>query len=292
MRIDLHTHSDRSDGTLPPDVVIAEAARAGLDVVALTDHDSFDGWGDAAEAARVHGVTLVRGVEVSCRYAGHGVHLLGYLPDPTYAPLTTELQRILDGRNLRLPRILERLRDRGIDITLEDVRAVSHDATATGRPHVADALVRLGVVQDRTEAFVRYLGPGGPAYVDRYAADLVAMIGLLRDAGGVSVVAHPWSGRHDQSALSAEAFSAFREAGLAGIEVDHQDHDPTTRSRLADLARELDLVATGSSDFHGAGKVDHDLGVNTTAPEQFERLMDLARAARAAAGRGSDLVPV
>jgi predicted metal-dependent phosphoesterase TrpH len=287
MRIDLHTHSDRSDGTLSPTELVRHAVGAGLDVVALTDHDTFEGWEEARAAARRHGITLVPGLEISCRYAGQSVHLLGYLPDPSYEPLVHELQRVLDGRSSRLPAILERLRSLGIEIDLDDVRSVSSEAAATGRPHVADALVSLGVVTDRDEAFERFLAPGGPAYVDRYAADLPTMVGLVREAGGVSVLAHPWARRYDHSALTGQALAELKAAGLSGVEVDHEDHTQETRRRLRAVATELDLVATGSSDFHGTGKSGFEIGCNTTDPEQFARLMSLAAEAAAAAGRSA-----
>ncbi|MFT4008464.1 MAG: PHP domain-containing protein [Nocardioidaceae bacterium] len=285
MRIDLHTHSDRSDGTLSPAELVGAAARAGLDVVAITDHDCFAGWAEAIRAGREHGVKVLRGVEVSTRFRGASVHLLGYLPDPAYEPLTAELDAILAGRNDRMPQIVGRLQDLGIAITEADVAAVSGEAAASGRPHVADALVGLGVVTSRDEAFARYLGPSGPAYVDRYAAGLERMIELIREAGGVSVVAHPW-GRYEHRGLDAEGFAELRALGLDGIEVDHQDHDAPTRDRLRALATDLDLIVTGSSDFHGAGKVGHELGCNTTAPEQLEHLLDAARRHAAASGRG------
>ncbi len=292
MRIDLHTHSDRSDGTLAPAELVRHASEVGIDVLAITDHDCFSGWDEAAQAAGACGVTLVRGVEISCRYAGRGVHLLGYLPDPGYPPLQEELARVLQGRSSRLPAVLDRLQALGVVIEVEDVRRVSTETAAMGRPHVADALVALGVVGDRDEAFATYLGPGGPAYVDRYAADLPSMIETIARAGGVSVLAHPWAARYDHSALTLEGLTTLKEAGLSGLEVDHQDHGPAARKELRALARELDLVVTGSSDFHGAGKTDHDLGCNTTAPHEYERLMDLAASAAEASGRTAPAVVV
>jgi 3',5'-nucleoside bisphosphate phosphatase len=285
VRIDLHTHSDRSDGTMSPTELVEHAAEVGIDVLALTDHDCFAGWEEAAGAAERVGVSLVRGIEISCRFAGESTHLLGYLPDPTYAPLVAELDRVLDGRNSRLPALLARLRELGIDIDIHDVRRVAGEAAAMGRPHVADALVDLGVVVNRDEAFARYLGSGRPAYIDRYAADLTEMIGLIAAAGGVSVVAHPWASRHDSSALDEDAFAALKQAGLAGLEVDHQDHTAAKRAALRELADDLDLVATGSSDFHGTGKVNFDLGCNTTDRGQYERLLALAAVAAATSGR-------
>jgi predicted metal-dependent phosphoesterase TrpH len=285
VRIDLHAHSNRSDGTTSPAAVVRHAHDVGLDVLGLTDHDTTEGWAEAAGAAVEIGVTLVRGIELSCKLAGHGVHLLAYLPDPTYPPLAEELDRVLEGRDARLPAVLDRLRDLGIDIDAEDVRRVSGDAAALGRPHVADAMVAKGVVRDRTEAFDRYLGPQGPAYVRRYAADLYRMLDTVTAAGGVSVVAHPWASRHNHDALDEAGLAGLKDAGLAGVEVDHQDHDPATRDRLRAVARDLDLVVTGSSDYHGSGKADHELGCNSTAPEEFERLCGLAAKAAAASGR-------
>ena len=285
MRIDLHTHSDRSDGTESPGGLVHRARDHRIDVLGLTDHDTTEGWQEAETVAARLGVTLVRGIEVSCTHQGSGVHLLAYLPDPTYQPLATELQRILDGRSSRLPTTLARLRDLGIDIGVEDVRRVSGQTAATGRPHVADALVALGVVVDRNEAFDRYLGPQGPAYVGRYAADLETMIRTVREAGGVTVLAHPWANRHDHTALDEDGLGRLRDGGLSGVEVDHEDHDAATRATLRAVAARLDLVATGSSDHHGIGKVGHELGCNTTGVEQLERLLDLAQQSSAASGR-------
>jgi len=285
VRIDLHTHSDRSDGTTTPKELVSRAGKRGIDVLALTDHDTTEGWGEAAEAAAHEGLTLVRGIEVSCKLEGSAVHLLSYLPDPTYEPLAAELGRILEGRNARLPATLAKLRRIGIEIEEEDVRRVAGDAAAMGRPHVADALVEKGVVQDRGEAFDTYLGSRGPAYVNRYAAPLEEMVRLVAAAGGVSVVAHPWGRRYTHKALDEARFASLKDAGLAGIEVDHQDHEEPDREALRSIARNLDLVVTGSSDYHGEGKVDHDLGCNTTDPEEFTRLVELSRASAAASGR-------
>lgn len=284
MRIDLHTHSLASDGTDTPGDLVRAAHAVGLDVVALTDHDATAGWDEAARAAEEVGISLVRGLEISTRYAGRSVHLLAYLPDPTHPGLCAALGRIIDGRRERTPAIVAALRAHGIEITEDDVRREAGRSMAAGRPHVADALVRLGVVTDRTHAFGLLLNPGRPGYVDRYAAELTDMIALVVAAGGVTVLAHPW-GRSGRSVLDATALESLRGIGLAGVEVDHQDHDAATRAALRGLANDLDLVVTGSSDHHGLGKVDHDLGVNTTAPEEFERLVGLAADAARASGR-------
>lgn len=284
MRIDLHTHSQASDGTQTPRELVRAAHEAGLDVVAVTDHDTAEGWDEATEAADEVGITLVRGLEVSTRFAGKGAHLLAYLPDPTYEPLQHALQLILDGRNARVPIALERLRELGFEITLEDVHRAGGDTAAYGRPHIADALVALGAFKDRSAVFRELLNPGRPAYVDRYAAPLEEMIRTVDEAGGVTVLAHPW-GRHGPTALGEVQIERLKELGLAGLEVDHQDHDDDARSRLRGIAEDLDLIVTGSSDHHGSGKVDHELGCNTTSPEQLERLLDLADAAARRSGR-------
>lgn len=284
MRIDLHTHSLASDGTEAPGDLVHAAKAAGLDVVGLTDHDATAGWDEAADAAAEVGITLVRGIEISTRHKDRSVHLLAYLPDPTHPALVQALDQVLEGRRSRTPAIVAALREHGIDITEEDVHRESDSSVAAGRPHVADALVRLGHARNRNQAFTELLNPGRAGYVHRYATPLTEMIGVVRDAGGVSVIAHPW-GRGGEQVLGAETLAELRDAGLAGIEVDHQDHDARAREQLRDIARDLDLVITGSSDYHGLGKLDHELGVNTTALDQFERLVELAAAAARDSGR-------
>lgn len=274
MKIDLHAHSNRSDGTDSPAELIENARAAGLDVIAITDHDSTEGWEEADGAAKRAGITLVHGIEISTKLEGKSVHLLGYEFDPKHAPLTIELRRIIDGRISRLPATLERLRGLGIDIHADDVRAQSTNAAAMGRPHVADALVVLGVVKNRDEAFDRYLMPGKPAYVDRYAADLPTAIGLVKAAGGKAVLAHPWS-RGSNRVLTRDRIGALADAGLDGLEVDHNDHGAEDRAALREIARDFGLARTGSSDYHGTGKVDFPLGRNTTEPDQYRRLLDL-----------------
>lgn len=286
MRIDLHTHSRVSDGTDSPADLVRSAAAAGLDVVALTDHDTADGWAEAAETALKVGVGFVPGIEISTRHHGHGVHLLAYLVDPSDPALAAELARIRGGRTHRLPLMVERLNELGIDLTVEEVLAGSADATSSGRPHVADALVARGVVADRSEAFDRFLGAGRPAHVDRYSADLLATLALVRDAGGVSVIAHPW-GRSGRRQPDATELARLQQAGLVGLEADHQDHDAEVRRELRGIAAELDLIVTGSSDYHGTGKVGHPLGVNTTAPAEYERLMAAARRQRSGTAHGT-----
>ncbi|TDD23190.1 PHP domain-containing protein [Kribbella turkmenica] len=282
MRIDLHTHSNRSDGTDPVDVLLAQAERAGLDVIALTDHDTADGWADGRRAAEELGIGFVPGIEISCKLNGISVHLLGYLPDPSYPELAEELRIVRDGRTDRIPSIVARLNGLGVPLTVDEVLAQATGTPSVGRPHVADALVANGTVANRSEAFDRFLADGKPGHVSHYAIDPGRAIDLVRAAGGVPVIAHPW-GRSSYKVITADTIARLvDDHGLAGIEVDHQDHSPESRTTLRGIARELGIIYTGSSDHHGVGKIDHELGVNSTEPEQFERLLEVAKANAAA----------
>ncbi len=266
MRIDLHAHSAISDGTDTPAALVAEAARAGLDVVALTDHDTFDGLPEALAAAGPAGVRVVPGIEMSAEVDGVSVHLLGYGCRTDDRALLDELALIRRGRSGRIPAMLEALAALGMPLDADVLARVSGNATSIGRPHLADALVAQGYVADRTEAFDRLLADDGPAFVPRYAAALAPAIGLIRAAGGVAVIAHPW-GRVSRGVLPEAYLAELAERGLDGIEVDHNDHDRPTREELRALAGRHGLLVTGSSDYHGTGKRDHGLGVNTTTPE-------------------------
>lgn len=284
MRIDLHAHSTVSDGTDRPDELVRRAAEAGLDVVAITDHDTVDGWPAARCAGAETDVLVVPGVEISTRLNHAGVHVLAYIFDPAYPPLADELVRVRESRANRLPDMIRLLAKAGMPLEVADVLTVAGSASSIGRPHVADALVAKGYVANRADAFTRLLSDGGPAYVPRYAPATAGVIRMVREAGGVSVLAHPW-GRGSRATLDATAIGLLAEMGLAGIEVDHEDHDDADRAALREIASTLGLLVTGSSDYHGAGKVGHILGVNTTDPAEFDRLLVLAQAAAAAAGR-------
>lgn len=274
-RIDLHTHSAVSDGTDSPTEVVARAARLGLAGVALTDHDTDAGLAEAFAAGQRYGIEVIGGMEVSTKYAGRSVHLLAYGVDAAAPELAAELARIREGRADRLGPVLAKLAELGVGVSEADVRAQVGDSPSVGRPHIADALVAAGHVRSRREAFDRFLADDGPAHVERYAVDLERALRLVRDAGGVAVIAHPW-GRSTRGVLTPEVLSGLAaEHGLDGIEVDHQDHNPPVRRQLRRLASQLGLLATGSSDYHGTGKVDHELGCNTTAPEVADALRSL-----------------
>ena len=275
MRVDLHTHSLISDGTDTPAELVANAAAAGLAVVALTDHDTFDGLPEAMGAGERIGIEVVPGLELSCSREHQSVHLLAYGADPADPALAEEMSLVRDGRTGRLRPVLIKLAELGVPVSEEEVLAFVGSSPSVGRPHIADALVAAGHVKDRKEAFDRFLADGGPAHVSRYAIDIGRGVDLVHGAGGVAVIAHPWGRGREQLLPQSVLTELVVEHGLDGIEVDHQDHDAAARAGLRQLADRLGVLATGSSDYHGSGKVDHDLGVNTTDPDTYARLRAL-----------------
>ncbi|HEY3881672.1 MAG TPA: PHP domain-containing protein [Trebonia sp.] len=277
VRIDLHVHSNASDGTDDPALVMRRAAAAGLDVVALTDHDTQAGVGEA-RAALPDGLTLVPGMELSCQLGERSVHLLGYLFDPADPDLGAETARARDDRVYRAKAMTARLAELGTGVTWDQVSAIAGDAVV-GRPHLARALVAAGAIESTADAFTdEWIGDGGRAFVGRYAPGLTRAVGLIRAAGGVPVLAHPRSPGYEVPYAVIEELAG---AGLGGIEVFHFDHDEAERVRLAALAASLDLIVTGGSDDHGAyspgpagaGNGGPGLGSDTTPPAQLERLL-------------------
>ncbi|MGL5867134.1 MAG: PHP domain-containing protein [Dermatophilaceae bacterium] len=265
---DAHTHSSASDGTEDPGLVVQRAAEAGLAAIALTDHDTTRGWAAAAAAARRTGVTLVPGIEVSTERGGQSIHLLAYLPDPAHPELAAELERARASRNRRLDRMVELMAADGIPVTVASVRAEVADGATPGRPHIADALVRAGVVGSRDQAFGSLLGPDSRYYVSHYAPDPVRAVEVVRAAGGVPVVAHAWSATRQQVVPDA-VLEEMAAAGLAGLEVHHRDHDADAVRHLTGLAAGLGLFTTGASDYHGTGKANR-LGEHSTSLETLD----------------------
>ena len=269
MRADLHVHSSASDGTDPPAEVMRRAARAGLDVVALTDHDTVAGHAEARRAL-AGSLILLPGMELSCRLDGRSLHLLAYLFDPDHPELAAELARIRDDRVLRARAMVDRLADLGVDIGWDQVAAIAGPAVV-GRPHIARAMAASGAIAAPREAFTRdWIADGGRAYVGRYALDPVRAIGLVRAAGGVAVLAHPRAGR--DTWVSDEQIAGLAAAGLAGLEVFHPDQSDAERARLLALAHDLGLVATGGSDDHGS-LTGHRLGGETTGADAYQALL-------------------
>lgn len=277
MRIDLHTHSNASDGTDPPAEVMCQARAAGLDVVALTDHDTAAGHGEAVREAP-EGLTFVPGMELSCRMHGHSVHMLAYLFDPADPGLAAECARIRDDRVRRAEAMVARLAELGTGVTWEQVTALA-DGGVVGRPHIARALAADGAVDEPAKAFTKeWIGMGGRAYVGRYALDPARAIALIRAAGGVAVLAHPRAGR-DSWMVPDDVLAGLAETGLHGVEVRHPEQEGSARLRLEALAGELGLVASGGSDDHGA-LTGHRIGCETIAAESYERLMAAATGAQ------------
>jgi predicted metal-dependent phosphoesterase TrpH len=270
VRADLHTHSTASDGTLPPAEVVRRARAAGLDVIALTDHDTVAGHQEAREALP-NGLTLLPGMELSCRLDGHSVHILAYLFDPAQPELAAELAAIRGSRVARARAIVERLRALGVPVTWDQVSAIAGEGVV-GRPHIARALVGAGAIGAPEDAFgPDWIGPGGRAYVSRYALDPERAIDLVRQAGGVTVLAHP-RGSDRGWQIPDEAIAGLAAAGLTGVEVNHPDQDQAKRDSLAGLAARLGLVASGGSDDHGA-LTGHRIGSETIDPGEYERLI-------------------
>lgn len=283
MRIDLHAHSTASDGTDTPAELVRNAAVAGLDVVALTDHDTVGGYAEAI-AALPPGLTLVTGAELSCRLDGIGVHMLAYLFDPREPELHAERELVRDDRTPRAQAMIDKLRALGVDITWEQVARIA-GAGSVGRPHIAAALVELGVVPTVADAFTPdWLADGGRAHAQKHELDPFDAIRLVKAAGGVTVFAHPAAVKRGRC-VPESALAELAAAGLDGIEVDHMDHDTATRARLRGLADELGLLTTGSSDYHGSRKTCR-LGEYTTDPEIYGEITRRATGAFPVPGAG------
>jgi predicted metal-dependent phosphoesterase TrpH len=269
VRADLHVHSNASDGTDPPAEVMSRAARAGLDVVALTDHDTVAGQAQARRALP-ESLTLVPGMELSSRLDGRSMHLLAYLFDPDDPDLAAETARIRDDRVLRAQAMVDRLIDLGVPITWDDVAAIAGSAVV-GRPHIARAMAASGAIASPDQAFTReWIADGGRAYVDRYALEAARAIGLVRAAGGVTVVAHPRANR--DLLVTDEQIAGLAAAGLAGVEVFHPDQPESEQASLLGLTRDLGLIATGGSDDHGS-LTGHRIGSYIAAPGAYESLI-------------------
>jgi predicted metal-dependent phosphoesterase TrpH len=289
VRIDLHVHSSASDGTDAPAEVIRRAQEAGLDVIALTDHDTQAGLAEARAALPPSGLRLIDGMELSCQLAGRSVHLLAYLFDPADPAIAAETEQIRDDRTYRARAMVGKIRELGADVTWEQVTELAGDGVV-GRPHLARALVQSGAVPTTADAFTAdWIADGGRAFVDRYAPDLTRAVSLVRAAGGVPVLAHPRSPGYE---IPDEVITALVDAGLCGIEVYHADHDSSERVRLTQLANSLNLITTGGSDDHGSylptgtpgtpatpadAPSSHGLGTQTTPPDEFARLLAQAR---------------
>ncbi|GAA0459864.1 PHP domain-containing protein [Streptomyces olivaceiscleroticus] len=290
MRIDLHTHSTASDGTDTPAELVRNAADAGLDVVALTDHDTVGGHAEA-RAALPAGLTLVTGAELSCRLPAHdgsgdgiSLHMLAYLFDPDEPELARERELVRDDRIPRAQGMVAKLQELGVPVTWEQVARIAGDG-AVGRPHIATAMVELGVVATVSDAFTsEWLANDGRAYVEKHELDPFDAVRLVKAAGGVTVFAHPLALKRGVC-VPESAIAELAAAGLDGIEVDHMDHDAPTRDRLRAMAADLGVLTTGSSDYHGSRKTCR-LGEYTTDPEIYGEIVRRATGAFPVPGAG------
>jgi 3',5'-nucleoside bisphosphate phosphatase len=276
-RIDLHAHSTASDGTDSPAELVAVAAAAGVDVLAITDHDTTAGWTEAAAALRP-GMRLLRGAEFSCvSPTGRGdrdvaVHLLGYQFDPEHPAIVAEQTRLRAERVDRLYRMTEKMAADGYPVDPDVVLGLLPDGASAGRPHLARALVTAGVVSTVNEAFATLLYNGSPYFVPKCDTPVRAAIDMVRSAGGVAVFAHPLARRRGR-VVEPSVIVELAAAGLGGVEVDHPDHAPEDRALLRRLAADTGLVVTGSSDYHGTNKTT-PIALETTAVESLEQLLD------------------
>ena len=276
--IDLHTHTTSSDGTDSPRELVNKAIVQGLEVLGISDHDTTSGWQEATESLRGN-LKLALGAEISCLTDdGISVHMLGLLFDPLHQEMQTVLEETRDGRLPRMRKIIQKMQAEGFDISIEDVEKAMPAGATMGRPHLADALVNKKIVKSRDEAFTDLLHNESRFYVSHAAPTPIEAVKLIRRAGGVAVIAHPFASRRGQI-LGVDDFADLVTAGLNGIEVDPRDHNPSERAMLRVIATELDLVITGSSDYHGTGKLN-SLAENYTDRAQWEKLESAANARR------------
>jgi predicted metal-dependent phosphoesterase TrpH len=275
MLIDLHTHTNASDGTDSPTQLIDKAINRGINILALTDHDTTRGWNEAKSALLNHPsqteMKLVLGSEISCQDEnGISIHMLGLLFDPDNQPLFEVPERTRENRHSRMERIIARLNEAGIDITIDEVNAQRKGDATLGRPHLADALVARGHVASRDEAFAALLHNKSKFYINHYSPSPIETVKLIKAAGGVAIIAHPLASQRGRT-ISMDLFGSLIAAGLDGIEVDHRDHSESEKSELLRFAIENELIVTGSSDYHGTGKLNQ-LAEYTTHPRQWEAL--------------------
>ena len=247
--IDLHTHSTCSDGSLSPEALAAAAHEAGLSALALTDHDTTEGVPAFQAACKRVGITGVSGVELSVDFSPGTMHLLGFFVDPANESLQDALRSLREGREIRNRKILKALKTLKMELTWDEVAALA-GSDVIGRPHIAQAMMERGYVSNRQDAFKRFLAKGKPAYADRFRLEPQVGVRLVRDAGGVCVLAHPFTLRLTPSKLRA-CVAELAAMGLQGIEVFYPEHSPERRHQYQRLARAFDLAMTGGSDFHG-----------------------------------------
>lgn len=271
---DLHLHSNHSDGTESPTEVVRQAHAHGIRTFALTDHDRTTGWDEAGAAAGELGMTFLPGMELSAKHEWRSVHVLGYLFDPTDPTLMAETERIRSDRVGRAERIVRNIA-RDYELVWDDVLAHTTADATVGRPHIADALIARGFARDRTDAFEGILHPRSGYYEPHYAPDPLTAVRLIRNAGGVAVIAHPVTSGRDRM-LPVSYLERLIAEGLAGFEIDHRENTEPGKARLRELAARHDLIVTGSSDYHGMAGKPNRPGENTTSDEMVARIIERA----------------
>lgn len=255
--IDLHTHSSASDGSLTPRALVDYARQKGAAAIALTDHDTLAGLGEALQTARDTGFELIPGLEISADHSGGGMHVLGYFINPDDPDLHQELRRLQEARQERNPKIVARLQQLGIPVTYEQVQALS--GGQIGRPHIAQAMLEIGAVRNLDEAFRKYLTKGAPAYVEKFRYPPEKAIAVIRRAGGISVLAHPFTLKFASREELRRMVTDLKEKGLQGLECHYSEHTTEQTGQYISLARDLGLAITGGTDFHGKNKEGVDL---------------------------------
>ena len=278
-RLDLHLHTTFSDGSRSPTDVLTLASKAQVTALAITDHDTVNGLPEAIQAGRALGIEVIPGIELSSRWGNTELHILGYFLDWNDVELRRQLTRFQDARHVRNPRIIEKLNALGIHLTYADVKTLAGDASV-GRPHIARVLIEKGYVTSAKEAFDRYLADGAAAHVPRELPEPAEAIAVIRAAGGVPVLAHPsWLDRSEGIYKICEQLKAV---GLGGIEVHYSTHRPEQTAAYLDVARRLDLLVTGGSDFHGVTKPDIEVGIGRGQLKVPEALLEPLRKAASA----------
>lgn len=270
IEVDLHCHTTASDGLLTPWELVKEAAACGLKGIGITDHDTMSGWSEAERAGKAFGIDILKGIELNTDWHGKEVHILGYEIDPESPAVLEKLRRLQDARLNRMFEILRKLRNLGIEVPLSEIQNIAR-GESVGRPHIAQVLVNKGIVKTIKEGFDRFIGSGAPAYVPRYKLSPEEGISLVREAGGVAVLAHPGVYRLE------EAVPQWIEMGLQGIEVSHSEHSPKDEQRYRELAKNYGLIMTGGSDFHGeARKPGIHLGYWGASYEVLQHIQHIA----------------
>ncbi|MBF0526051.1 MAG: PHP domain-containing protein [Deltaproteobacteria bacterium] len=274
--VDLHTHSTASDGSLTPTELVTYAVAKGLTAIALTDHDTTEGLDEAINAGNNTGLEVVPGIEISAQYEAGTMHILGYFIDPGNAALRSNLARLQEARRTRNPRILEKLAQLGVHITIEDVEEASGGGQI-GRPHIAQAIVKKGYANDVNYVFDNYLTKGGPAYVDKFRFSPEDSISLIKSAGGRACLGHPFTLFIKDNVMLDQMVAGLKARGLEAIEVYYPDHSPEQTATFLHLAKKYDLFPTGGSDFHGRAKPRVDLGIGYGALRVPYELLDHMR---------------